>query len=186
MTGDVAVVAVIDALDQAGIPYMVVGSLSSNLYGVPRSTQDADIVVQVDAAGMARLRGRLGQMLHWDPQTSFETVTGTDRHVLEAPDSGFEIEPFLLSDDPHDQERFARRTRVPMLAREVCVASAEDVVITKLRWSRQGRRGKDIDDVRAVIAVSGHRLDWNYIDRWCDRHGTRALLDEIRPSTPAV
>ena len=34
-----AVVAVIDAL---GIEYMVVGSLSSNFYGVPRSTEDAD------------------------------------------------------------------------------------------------------------------------------------------------
>lgn len=186
MTGDVAAAAVIDALESAGIPYMVVGSFSSNLYGVPRSTQDADIVVQADSAGIARLRDRLGQVLRWEPQTSFETVTATMRQVLEVPESGFKVELFLLSNDPHDQERFARRTRVPMLGREVCAASAEDVVITKLRWSRQGRRGKDVEDVRAVVAVSGHRLDWNYIYNWCDQHSTRALLDEIRRSLPPL
>ncbi len=186
MTGDAATAAVIDALENAGIAYMVVGSFSTNLYGVPRSTQDADIVVQADAAGIARLRARLGPVLRWEPQASFETVTATTRHVLDVPGSGFQVELFLLSDDPHDQERFRRRTRVSLLGREAYAASAEDVVITKLRWSRLGRRSKDVEDVRAVVAVSGDRLDWNYIHHWCDQHGTRALLDEVRRSIPSL
>jgi hypothetical protein len=33
------------ALDQARIPYMVVGSFASNLYGTGRGTQDIDLVV---------------------------------------------------------------------------------------------------------------------------------------------
>jgi len=28
-------------------------------------------------------------------------------------------------------------------------------------------------------------VDWEYVFRWCDRHGTRGLLDEIRRSIPA-
>lgn len=36
---------VLDAIEQLGLPYMIVGSLSANAYGVPRATQDADIVV---------------------------------------------------------------------------------------------------------------------------------------------
>jgi hypothetical protein len=39
-SGD-ALLAVIDALESVGIPYMLVGSYSSNVYGVERSTQDA-------------------------------------------------------------------------------------------------------------------------------------------------
>lgn len=42
MTPDDAVVAMLRALDAAGIPNMVVGSLASNFHGIPRSTQDAD------------------------------------------------------------------------------------------------------------------------------------------------
>ena len=39
---------VLDALEQADIPYMLVGSFASNLYGVPRATQDADVVISPD------------------------------------------------------------------------------------------------------------------------------------------
>jgi len=33
-------------LDQVGVPYMLSGSLASAFYGIPRSTQDIDIVVR--------------------------------------------------------------------------------------------------------------------------------------------
>jgi predicted nucleotidyltransferase len=45
MTSNEAVSKVAAALEGAGIPYMLVGSYSSNMYGVARSTQDADFVV---------------------------------------------------------------------------------------------------------------------------------------------
>ena len=60
--------------------------------------------------------------------------------------------------------------------------SPEDVVITKLRWSRHGQRQKDLGDARDVIAVSGPQLDWRYVERWCDVHETRKLLDDLRRS----
>ena len=43
---------------------------------------------------------------------------------------------------------------------EVWLPTAEDVIITKLRWSLLGRRSKDRDDARDVIAVQGDRIDW--------------------------
>lgn len=64
--------------------------------------------------------------------------------------------------------------------RRVYISSAEDVIVTKLRWSLSARRPKDKMDAKNVIAVQGERLDWDYVNRWCDRLGTRALLDEIR------
>ena len=73
----------------------------------------------------------------------------------------------------HDLERFARRQRQHVVGREVFLPTVEDVVITKLRWSLAGGRQKDIEDVVNVIAVQGDRIDWDYADPWCDRHGTR-------------
>lgn len=121
-----------------------------------------------------------------ESQMTFETVTATTRFITYGIDTGFKIELFLLSDDPHDQKRFARRQRVSIEETEAWVATAEDVVITKLRWSRQGKRTKDTDDVRNVIAVQQGHLDWDYIHHWCDQHGTRELLDEIRATVPQI
>ncbi len=127
-----AVVAVIDALQASQVPYVLVGSLASNLYGIARSTNDADFVVQLGATPIVEIVRRLGPDFRFDPQMSFEGITATTRYVVEALEIAFKIEFFLLSDDPYDQSRFGRRRRVPMLGREVFVLSVEDVIVTKL------------------------------------------------------
>ncbi len=58
--------------------------------------------------------------------------------------------------------------------------------MTKLHWAMLGQRRKECDDVRDVIAVQGNGIDWDYVHYWCDQHGTRALLDEIRASIPPI
>ena len=184
MTSNEVVLAVVEALEAEGIPYLLAGAYSVSVYGVPRSTKDADFVVQLRPEAVTALLARLGSGFQLEPQMSFETVTGTSRHVIRVVDNPFLIELFYLSDDAHDIERFARKRKGPLLGKDVFYPSPEDVVITKLRWSRQGQRGKDTDDVRNIVAVQGDNLDWDYVHRWCDQHGTRELLDEIRQSIP--
>jgi hypothetical protein len=186
MTGEEATLAVIAALEQVPIPYMLVGSFSSNYYGIPRSTRDADFVVQLGPHSIRDVIDPLGPQFLLDPQMGFETVTGTTRQVVHLVGDPFQIEFFHLSDDPHDQERFRRRQQVTLFGKQVVLPTVEDVVITKLRWTLKGRRSKDWDDVRDVIAVQGQRMDWDYVHRWCDRHGNRALLEEIKRSIPPV
>lgn len=185
-TGKEATLAVIDALEALAIPYMLVGSLSSNVYGIPRSTHDADFVIECAPQFLAHLAAHLGSAFHLDPQMTFETATFTRRNVMKLIGIPFTIEFFHLSDDAHDQERFRRRCRVQTMGREVSLPTAEDVIITKLRWMLNARRTKDQDDVRDVLAVQGPDIDWSYLYGWCDQHGTRALLDEIRSSIPPL
>ena len=181
-----AVLGVIEALDALSIPYMVVGSLSSSVYGIARSTQDADLVVELGATPVSAIASQLGRKFILNPQMSFETTTATSRFDLRYAGTGFKIELFLLSDDPHDRERFRRRKQGMLFGRSVWLPTPEDVVITKLRWSQLGKRTKDVDDVRNVIAVQGERIDWEYVHRWCDAHGTRELLEEVRRSVPKL
>jgi len=185
VNNDEAVVAVVKALEAIGVPFMVTGSFASNFYGVPRATKDADFILETDAIDFARLRSALGPELQLDPQLSFEGVTTTFRYQIHKRSSPpFTIELFILSNDPYDLERFRRRRRGTTVGVPVELPSPEDVIINKLRWSKQGRRTKDIDDARNVIAVQTGRLDWDYIHRWCDVHGTRELLENIRRSIP--
>jgi hypothetical protein len=173
---------VIDALTAAEVPYLLAGSFSSNYYGIPRSTHDADFVVELQGRPIMSLQPHLDPTLRLDPQVEFEAVTGTQRNVVRAKGVAFEVELFRLSDDPHDRERFQRRRTVALLGREISLPSPEDVIITKLRWLRE----KDREDVAGVIAVQGDALDWEYIDRWCDRHGTREVLEEIHRTLPPL
>lgn len=55
MTGREAVLTAIAALESCGIPYILVGSFSTNAYGIPRSTQDADFIIELGETSIAEL-----------------------------------------------------------------------------------------------------------------------------------
>ncbi len=175
-------VRVADALASSGIAYLLAGSFSSNFYGIPRSTKDADFVVELPGGVGRDFMAKLGADFEADPQLSFETNTGTYRQLIQHTRSPFKVELFLLSNDPHDQARFQRRVAVSAYERRIWLPTPEDVIIMKVRWGRS----RDQDDVRAVMGVQGDKLDWPYIEGWCTRHGTRALLEEIRRTVPKL
>lgn len=177
-----AVGIVVSAIESLSIEYMLVGSLSSNAYGIPRSTKDADIEVALGEDDFERIVAKIGDDFEVDRQQQFELLTNSTKNVVIHSPTKFEIELFRLSNDDHHQERFSRRIRrkIGELGTEAWIPTAEDVVIQKLRWARR----KDLDDVEGVIAVSGSQIDWDYCFRWADKHGTRDLLDQIVNELP--
>ncbi len=177
---------VLRALEKCAVPYMLVGAYSSGVYAIPRSTKDVDVVLSLQTpADLDPVVSELAPVLEFDPQVTFETITGSLRYILRAVrNRSLQVEFFLLGDDPFVVERFSRRVRVwvPVLEMEVSLPTAEDVIVQKLRWGR----AKDIEDARDVLAVqTPARLDMEYVKRWCEAHGTleklRTLLVEIAP-----
>jgi hypothetical protein len=179
---DSCTLRIVEALDACGIPYALSGSFASNFYGIPRSTKDADFVIQSSRGVGSEFAMKLGTDFELDPQLTFETVTGTYKQIVRYAKSAFTIEIFLLSQDAHDQERFARRRQGILFGRKIWLLSAEDSIISKLRWSRS----KDRDDIRNIVSVQAGTLDWPYTEKWCKEHGTLALLHEIRRSVPDI
>ena len=181
-TIDDVTLRVIDALNASRIAYMLVGSFSTNAYGIPRSTKDADFVLQLDGDLAPAFYQALGKDFEIDPQLKFETNTGTLKQEMRFAGTPFTVELFRLSKDSFDQERFRRKVAVKLLGRGACIPTAEDVVIMKVRWFRE----KDRQDIKNVLTVQRGNLDWPYIENWCREHGTLAKLDEIRRTIPEI
>lgn len=187
MNGTDSLLMLIEAFDRAEIPYMIVGSYSSNFYGIPRLTKDADVVVHLRSEEWSKLPTILPEGIELEDQMSFEMVTSTRRELLRIKGSLFQIELFRLSEDRHDLSRFERRRQVEIFpGRQVFLPSAEDVIIQKIRWSHGARRPKDYEDVIAVMQVQGKSLDWAYIEKWCGEHGTLDLLAEAKAEAAQV
>lgn len=83
--GEEAVWLLIDRLNEIGADYMIVGSFSSNAYGIARSTKDADFVVRIDEPVRRKLLAGLPADFEIDGQVTFETVTGHRRQILNIP-----------------------------------------------------------------------------------------------------
>jgi hypothetical protein len=50
-----ALAALVRHLDAAGVPYMVAGSFASSFHGRPRTTHDADVVIDPTPEALERL-----------------------------------------------------------------------------------------------------------------------------------
>lgn len=167
-------------LGRLEIPHMLVGSYSSNFYGVPRSTKDADLVIAAKTDDLLKLQEELPDFLRMEDQSFFEMVTATRKELLHVKGSAFQIELFHLSDDEFDQERFANR--IPCQYTEevtTFLPKAEDVIIQKLRWSVGAMRQKDFDDVVSILKVH-QPIDFPYIESWCAKHGSLDHLAKAR------
>ena len=109
----------------------------------------------------------------------------TSRHIMEVVGLHFKIELFHLSDDAHDQERFRRRQRVPVVEPRGVHAHGRG----RDRYQAAGPprpRSKDWDDARDVIAVQGERIDWALRLRLVRPARHPRHLNEIRRSIPPI
>ena len=176
--GEEAVYLVLDLLNEANVPYMLVGSFSSNAYGEARATKDADFVVDLDSTTRQQILSQLPDVFEVDWQVSFETITGHTRQILKIPSIPFEIELFDISKEPFDQSRFSRRQQTSMEGHTVWLPTAEDVVVQKLRWACLGKRDKDMLDAVNVLKVRAEKLDLKYIRKWCNQLNILHTLTE--------
>jgi hypothetical protein len=155
------------ALDGVGIPYFVTGSFASSAHGIPRSTNDIDLVI-------APTRQQLERFLEQFPESAF----AADRH--EARDAFahrslfniidyatmWKVDLIIKQPTPFDASRFARRGVVDIAGVRLYTASPEDILITKLWWMKLGESDKQLDDAVGIIQVQRENLDVDYVERW--------------------
>jgi hypothetical protein len=178
---------IVEALDGAGIPYMLTGSLASSLQGEPRASHDIDLVVDIAVAEVARVtRALSGPDIYLDEHAVGDAARRRTMFNLIDSSSGDKAAFWLLTDDPFDRERFARRRRVEALGLELSVSAPEDTILMKLRWSAQaGGSEKQLGDVLRVYELQAGSLDEAYLDVWSARLEVAAALAVIRKQAQA-
>ncbi len=156
-------------LDAAGVPFMVAGSFASTAHGMPRTTQDVDVVI--DPPNLAALEAFVRSMPAADYYVDADAARDafTRRSMFNVIDlaSGWKVDLILCRNRPFSRGEFARRTRLELLGVPVFVASAEDTVVAKLEWSKQsGGSERQRRDVAGILATVGVALDRAYVERW--------------------
>jgi len=173
---------IVEALDGAGIPYMLTGSLASSLQGEPRTTHDIDLVIDITPGDVARVIHALSAPdVYLDERAVGEAARRRTMFNLIDSSSGDKADFWLLTDDPFDCARFARRLRVDALGMKVSVSAPEDTILMKLRWSAQaGGSEKQLGDALRVYELQAGCLDEEYLDQWAVALGVAATLAAIR------
>jgi hypothetical protein len=65
--------------------------------------------------------------------------------------TGWKIDLIIRKSRPFSNEEFRRRKLVNLQGRSLFVASAEDVVVSKLEWAKLARSQRHIEDLAGII-----------------------------------
>lgn len=160
---------VVDVLEATGVPYMLTGSFASAYYGQGRSTQDIDFVIM---PSRSQLRALLDQLT----MPKFYVVERTAAEALEdrTQFNAIDHETFAKVDfiiqkaRSFSQTEFERRIPRVVAGVPLMIASAEDVILSKLEWAKLGESDRQIVDVRGILQVRWDQLDKDYLARWVD------------------
>lgn len=170
-------------LDRLGIPYLVGGSLASSVYGMPRSTQDVDIVADIRTDHIHAIVRDLAGEFYIDAEMIQEAVRLRGSFNALHASTMFRLDVFVprLDDWSREELRRARAQRFetdegPI---EIRFASSEDTLLHKLFWYKLGNEVSDRqwNDILGILKVQGAALDRSYLVQWAPSLGVADLLD---------
>jgi hypothetical protein len=188
MTGPIdvpnAVEAIAALLAEKQIAHAFGGALAQNYWGTVRATQDVDVLAVIPAlraqeiADALTARGFVFRGVDGNPLPI--TVQGMRDSVR---DLGLfavwlgEVKVEIFTPRIPLQDRILERAvSMPWRQRTIPVTTAEDLIVLKMIF----HRGKDLRDIRAMVATSGARLDRTYIEEQARAVLVDDQLQELR------
>jgi len=107
-----------------------------------------------------------------DQQSMFNLIDNT---------AGNKVDFWLLTSDPFDQARFARRRNAEVLGLDnFYIKTPEDTILSKLRWAKlSGGREKQSTDATRVFEMQFDRLDIDYIKHWISQMALQTQWEQL-------
>jgi hypothetical protein len=128
---------IVGALDQAGISYMLSGSFASAYYGALRATQDIDLVIAATPAQLRTFVQALSNDQYYaDLAAALEAYNRQSMFNVIDLATGWKIDFIMRKARAFSREEFGRRQMTNLQGMTLFVASAEDVILSKLEWAK--------------------------------------------------
>lgn len=166
---------ILEKFETERIPYMVVGSLSSIVYGEPRMTKDLDIVIDIQAQDAGKIEKLFPLDGFYCPPSEVlkAEIVSRGQFNLIHHESGLKIDVMIRKKSPHAIEEFNRRQKISFWKNfEAWLATPEDIIIKKLEFYREGGSEKHLSDIRGILANS--EVNQEYLKGWVLQLGLQA------------
>ena len=172
-------VDVLGRLNQAGVDYMLTGSIASNFWGIPRTTHDLDFVLLMTPDQVDQLVAcfRLGFFIQ--PESVHSAFKPPYQFNVLDEQSALKADFWLLQENRFEQSAFGRRLRVDIFDVGAWIATAEDIILHKLQRNKISPSERQLMDVAGVRAVQADALDVTYLGRWALILGVEQELDDL-------
>ena len=168
-------------LERLKIPYAVTGGFAVSIWGKPRSTIDVDVLVQLFENKTGKLHSELVKIFelnYLDKQTMIDEVAKGGEFNFIHGDSGIKFDFFVAGKNNIHELELKRRVPVEIDGQKVYFLSAEDLILSKIRWYKDSHSDKQMEDIESVIARQ-KELDFDYLRKQSRVQGTYEFLEPL-------
>lgn len=177
---------VIEALEAAGVEYLIGGAIAEWAWGEPRATQDLDLVVKIPIKAINKLSKELEKRDMLIPAEIILDAIVEDRADIPINAihrySGLKADLYPMREgDELRQSAFRRRQQVdygPPIGK-VYIHSPEDLILYKLIYFGLSQQSKHSRDIAAILKSKKSELDLDYIEGWVTRLGLTSVWKEM-------
>lgn len=157
------------ALDMHGVPYMLTGSLASSMYGIPRATNDVDIVIAPTREQLVSVV-QLFQRIGLSAEIESALAAYRERTQFNVIDFGRGLKADLIVRKQREFSiaEFDRRQTHEVEGMRLTLATPEDVLLAKLEWARIGGSAQQISDAAGILKMQRDQMDFAYVQKWVD------------------
>jgi hypothetical protein len=166
-------------LDTAGIPYMIGGSVASGLHSPARSTFDVDFIIDPTPPQLEHWLTLLGDRFYSSSDMALDALRQRSMFNIIDLTTGVKADLMIRKDHPWHIEEFRRRESRDLDGRLIYIASAEDIILSKLEWNKITPSERQLRDAQGVAVVQWPTLDREYMRKWAPQLGVTAELEEV-------
>ena len=113
MNADDVLARIVSALEGAGIPYMLTGSLASSIYGTPRATNDIDLVIAPTESQLRRLKELLPETeYYFDLDDALDAVRRRSQFNVIDFASVWKVDLIIQRRRPYDRTAFGHKVSI--------------------------------------------------------------------------
>lgn len=180
--------AVADRFDECGVRYAIGGSVASSILGESRTTLDVDFLADVHLEHVDALASSFQPPFVFDAELAKDAIRRQRIFNILHIKSGIKADIHVHAYTGFERNQMDRALKVKLRERPdgyALIASAEDMVVQKLRWYRMGDCISDRQwrDVAGLLRVQGARLDVGYMREWSARLRVDDLLERALRET---
>ncbi|MBN1554363.1 MAG: hypothetical protein JXA11_06435 [Phycisphaerae bacterium] len=162
---------VIDIFEELNIPYMIVGSFASGVYGDARLTKDIDVVAMIKYGDASRLTKKFPiPEFYFSSEAVGQAIRTNGQFNIIHPASGNKIDVLMTPDSLWGDMQMQRRQRRRIFPdHEAYVARPEDIILSKMRYYKEGGSEKHMRDISSMLKISPAEIDRDYVETWAKK-----------------
>lgn len=101
--------------------------------------------------------------------------------------SGDKVDFWIVTNEPFDQSRFARRYTEEVTGMRITVTSPEDTILAKMRSAKlSGGSEKQFVDALRVYEVQFKCLNIDYLQSWAKRLDIESILQKLQEAAEVI